>query len=116
MGFEKCSRVFESPGFLTPSSLKYLLPGDVDAFIPSPEKLLLAEKPILESEIKEKEMKWKKIYSFFLCPYSPRLNTSEHCFHQIKEFLRRCQMLAIEETEIAIAEGVSLILADNSTN
>ena len=42
-------------------------------------------------------------------PYSPDLNTCEYCFHQIKEFLRRCQMLAIEETEIAIAEGVSLI-------
>ena len=42
-------------------------------------------------------------------PYSPDLNTCEYCFHQIKEFLRRCQMLVIEETEIAIAEGVSLI-------
>ena len=49
-------------------------------------------------------------------PYSPHLNTCEYCFHQIKEFLRRCQMLAIEETEIAIAEGVSLISAANSNN
>ena len=49
-------------------------------------------------------------------PYSPHLNTWEYCFHQIKEFLRRCQMLAIEETEIAIAEGVSLISAANSNN
>ena len=32
--------------------LKYLRPGDIDAFFPSPEKLLLAEKRILESEIK----------------------------------------------------------------
>ena len=49
---EKCSRVFESRGFHTLSSLKYLRPGDIDAFFPSPEKLLLAEKRILESEIK----------------------------------------------------------------
>jgi len=28
--------------------LKYLHPGDIDAFFPSTEKLLLAEKPILE--------------------------------------------------------------------
>ena len=49
---EKCSRVFESRGFLTLSSLKYLRPGDIDAFFPSPERLLLEEKRILESEIK----------------------------------------------------------------
>ena len=52
LGLEKCSRVFESRGFLALSSLKYLRPGDIDAFFPSPEKLLLAEKRILESEIK----------------------------------------------------------------
>ena len=38
LGLEKCSRVFESRGFLTLSSLKYLRPGDIDAFLPSPEK------------------------------------------------------------------------------
>ena len=52
LGLEKCCRVFESRGFLTLSSLKYLRPGDIDAFFPSLEKLLLAEKRILESEIK----------------------------------------------------------------
>ena len=49
---EKCSKEFESRGFHTLESLKYLRPGDIDAFFPSPEKLLLAEKRILESEIK----------------------------------------------------------------
>ena len=49
---EKCSKEFESRGFRTLESLKYLRPGDIDAFFPSPEKLLLAEKRILESEIK----------------------------------------------------------------
>ena len=34
------------------SLLKYLRPGDIDAFFPSPEKLLLAGKRILESKIK----------------------------------------------------------------
>jgi len=34
------------------SSLKYLRPGDINEFFPSLEKLLLADKPILESEIK----------------------------------------------------------------
>ena len=52
LGLEKCSRVFESRGFVTLSSLKHLRPGDIDAFFPSPEKLLLAEKHVLESEIK----------------------------------------------------------------
>ena len=52
LGLEKCSRVFESRGFVTLSSLKHLRPGDIDAFFPSPEKLFLAEKHVLESEIK----------------------------------------------------------------
>ena len=49
---ERCSQQFESRGFRTLGSLKYIRPGDIDAFFPSPEKLLLAEKRILESEIK----------------------------------------------------------------
>ena len=49
---EKCSKEFESRGFHTLESLKYLRSGDMDAFFPSPEKLLLAGKRILESEIK----------------------------------------------------------------
>ena len=49
---EKCSKEFESRGFQSLSSLKYLHPGDIDAFFPSPDKLLLAEKRILETKIK----------------------------------------------------------------
>ena len=49
---EKCGKEFESRGFHTLESLKNLSPGDIDAFFPSPEKPLLAEKRILESEIK----------------------------------------------------------------
>ena len=49
---ERCSKEFEIRGFKTLSSLKYLQTGDIDAFFPSPEKLLLAEKRILECEIK----------------------------------------------------------------
>ena len=30
-------------------------------------------------------------------PYCPHLNTCEYCFHQLKEFLRRCHILAMEE-------------------
>jgi len=45
---ERCSKEFESCGFQSLSSLKYLRPGDIEAFFPSPEKRLLAEKRILE--------------------------------------------------------------------
>ena len=41
-----------SKEFKTLSSVKYLQTGDIDAFFPSLEKLLLAEKRILECEIK----------------------------------------------------------------
>ena len=47
-------------------------------------------------------------------PYCPHLNTCEYCFHQLKEFLRRCHILAMEETKIAISEGVSSISTTNS--
>ena len=49
-------------------------------------------------------------------PYCPHLNTCEYCFHQLKEFLRRCHILAMEETKIAISEGVSSITTTNSHN
>ena len=50
---EICSKEFEIRGFKTLSSVRYLQTGDIDAFFPaSLEKLLLAEKRILECEIK----------------------------------------------------------------
>ena len=52
LNLEKFSKEFESHGFHTLESLKYLRPGDIDAFFPSPDKLLLAEKRLLESKIK----------------------------------------------------------------
>ena len=39
-------------------------------------------------------------------PYSPDFNTCELCFHQIKGFLQRHQLLAEHETKIAIADSV----------
>ena len=48
--------------------------------------------------------------------YCPHLNTCEYCFYQLKEFLRRCHILAMEETKIAIFEGVSSISTTNSYN
>ena len=39
-------------------------------------------------------------------PYSPDFNTCELCFRQIKGFLQRHQLLAENETKIAIADGV----------
>ena len=47
--------------------------------------------------------------------YSPQFNTCEYCFNQIKQFLRRHQMLAMNETKIAIAEAICCIFADNSS-
>ena len=48
--------------------------------------------------------------------YSPHLNTREFCFHQIKAFLNRNQMLAENETEIAIYEACSRISPQNSVS
>ena len=73
LGLEKCSRVLESRGFVSLSSLKHLRPGDIDAFFPSPEKLLLAEKHVLESEIKGMIDPESRIIS--LWPLSQRFNS-----------------------------------------
>ena len=48
--------------------------------------------------------------------YSPHLNTCEFCFHQIKAFLNRNQMLVENETEIAIYEACSRISPENSVS
>ena len=47
-------------------------------------------------------------------PYSPHLNTCEYCFNQIKQFLQLHQLLAMNETEVAIGEAISHITAENS--
>ena len=53
LNLEKCGKEYENRRFHTLESLKYLRPGDIDAFSPaSPEKLLSAEKRILGSKIK----------------------------------------------------------------
>ena len=43
---------------------------------------------------------------FYQPPYSPDFNTCEMCFHQVKGFLQRHQLLAEQETKIAIADGI----------
>ena len=51
LNLERLAREFEVRGFSTHQSLKYLQKEDLDAFFPSPQKLLLAEKHILQEEI-----------------------------------------------------------------
>ncbi|KAK2564300.1 hypothetical protein P5673_012555 [Acropora cervicornis] len=47
-------------------------------------------------------------------PYSPHLNTYEYCFNQIKQFLQLHQLLAMNETKVAIGEAICHITAGNS--
>lgn len=57
------------------SSLKRLRPGDIDAFFPSSEKLLLAEKHVLESEIKGMIDPESRIISLWAQELSQRFNS-----------------------------------------
>lgn len=52
----------------------------------------------------------------FQPPYSPHYNTCEYCFHQIKEYLRKNQTAANNDTKIAIADGIMSISNVNSYN
>ena len=51
LNLENLAKEFEVRGFSTHQSLKYLQKEGLDAFCPSPQKPLLAEKPILREEI-----------------------------------------------------------------
>ena len=51
----------------------------------------------------------------FQPPYSPHLNTCELCFHQIKCFLKRNQLLAQRQTEIAIFDACREITVETSS-
>ena len=51
LNLERLAEEFEVRGFVTRQSLKYIQKADLDAFFPSPKKLLLAEKRILEMEL-----------------------------------------------------------------
>lgn len=53
MRLERLSPQFESRGFRSRRSLKYVKTDDLDIFFPSPNKLLLAEKRVLEDELKK---------------------------------------------------------------
>ena len=48
---ERLAGEFESRGFRTVDSLKYIKSSDLDVLFPSPHKLMMAEKRIIESEI-----------------------------------------------------------------
>ena len=61
LNLERLAKEFEIRGFSSFQSLKYLQKEDLDAFFPSPQKLLLAEKRILQEEInklKEPNLTW----------------------------------------------------------
>ena len=51
LNLERLAYEFESRGFRSKHSLKYLEKGDLEIIINSPQKLLLAEKKILEKEL-----------------------------------------------------------------
>ena len=50
---ERLAGEFESRSFRTVDSLKYIKSSDLDVLFPSPHKLMMAEKRIIESEIEK---------------------------------------------------------------
>ena len=50
---ERLAGELESRGFRTVDSLKYIKSSDLDVLFPSPHKLMMAEKRIIESEIEK---------------------------------------------------------------
>ena len=52
-GIERLADEFESRGFSIRKSLQYLQDGDLDYILSSPKRLLLAEKPALDQELRQ---------------------------------------------------------------
>ena len=52
MKLERLSPEFENRGFRSRRSLAYVKLEDLDSFFPSPDKLLLAERRVMEAELK----------------------------------------------------------------
>ena len=70
---ERLAGEFESRGFRTVDSLKYIKSPDLDVLFPSPHKLMMAEKQIIESEIeKVKSLKSGQLPPWQLFPALPR--------------------------------------------
>ena len=59
MKLERLSPEFENRGFHSRRSLAYVKSKDLDLFFPSPDKLLLAERRLLEAELKNINRKQK---------------------------------------------------------
>ena len=53
LGLERLAKEFESRGFRKTSYLKYIRSSDLGVLLPSPHKLLLAEKKIIESKLEQ---------------------------------------------------------------
>ena len=74
---ERLAGEFESRGFRTVDSLKYIKSSDLDVLFPSPHKLMMAEKRIIESEIeKVKSLKSGQLPPRQLFPAVPRQVTT----------------------------------------
>ena len=74
---ERLAGEFESRGFRTVDSLKYIKSPDLDVLFPSPHKLMMAEKRIIESEIeKVKSLKSGQLPPRQLFPAVPRQVTT----------------------------------------
>ena len=80
---ERLAGEFESRGFRTVDSLKYIKSSDLDVLFPSPHKLMMAEKRIIESEIeKVKSLKSGQLPPREPFPALPRQVWSESYIHQ----------------------------------
>ena len=70
---ERLAGEFESRSFRTVDSLKYIKSSDLDVLFPSPHKLMMAEKRIIESEIETvKSLKSEQLPPRQLFPALPR--------------------------------------------
>lgn len=73
LNLERLAPEFERRGFLSKHSLKYMAQNDLEIIINSPDKLLLAEKRILEKELEELKKPPLQPKELFPVPYTGSL-------------------------------------------
>ena len=79
LGLERLAEDFESRGFRNVSSLKYVRASDLDVLFPSPHKLMMAEKRILETELEQLKKNGKSEKPTTLLPRELFASSTQTC-------------------------------------
>ena len=111
---ERLAGEFESRGFRTVDSLKYIKSSDLDVLFPSPHKLMMAEKRIIEIE-KVKSLKSGQLPPRQLFPAVPRQVTTSRATSGVRRKGRNTSGQRGNKFNISYRD-ISVVVAENNSD